>query len=362
MLARIKRINWNSLAIILLSLLMALFIGAIFMMVSGYNPLEVYWMMFQGAFGNSYNVMNTLQRATPLIFTSLAVIIAFRTGTLNMGVEGQLFIGAIAAAWAGCAFEGLPSAVHIPLALGMAMLAGALYALIPAILKFIYGVNEIIITIMLNTVATLFTSYLVNYPLREGPDVSQTAKVLETARLPRLVSYSQVNVGIFIAFFCIILFWYIFNKTTFGFRSRMLGEAAPFAEYVGINPITTAFAGMLISGAIAGLAGGVEILGVHYRFVDPFATGLGFEGILIAWLGKGTPIGALFAAIFYGGMKTGAMTVDWMTDIPRQLADTILAIVIFFIAAEGMFEWLKTMKQKLPAGRKGENAEVIKNA
>jgi simple sugar transport system permease protein len=362
MLARIKEINWRSLIIILLSLLMALFIGAIFMLASGYNPLEVYWMMFQGAFISSYNLMNTLQRATPLIFTSLAVLIAFRTGTFNIGVEGQLFMGAISAAWAGFAFKGLPALVHIPLALGIAMLAGALYALIPAILKFNYGVNEIITTIMLNTVATLFTGYLVNYPLRENAMAAQTPKVLETARLARLVNYSQVNVGIFIAIFCVILFWYIFKKTTFGFRTRMVGEAAPFAEYAGINPIRTAFAGMLISGAVAGLAGGVELLGVHYRFVEQFATGLGFDGILIAWLGKGTPIGAFLAAIFYGGMKTGAMTVDWMTDIPRQLADTILAIVIFFMAAEGLFDWLWILKKKFRSKRKGRDAEVIENA
>ena len=357
----LKQLNWRPVLIIFLSLLMALLIGAVFRLSSGFNPLEVYWMMFQGAFVSSYNLMNTLQKATPLIFTSLAVLIAFRSGTFNMGVEGQLFLGAIAAAWAGFALQGLPAWLHIPIALLVAMLAGALYALIPAVLKFRFKVNEIISTIMLNTVAVLLTSYLVNYPLRENPMAAQTPKVLESARLPRLVDYSQVNIGIFLAIFCVFLFWYIFRNTTFGFRTRMVGEASSFAEFAGINPLRTAFMGMLISGAVAGLAGGVELLGVHYRFVEQFSKGLGFDGILIAWLGKGTPLGAFIAALFYGGLKTGAMTVDWMTDIPRQLADTILAIVIFFMAADGLFDWFWIIKKRFRA-KKEQAVEVKTNA
>ncbi len=360
MLKKLK-INWNALLTILFSMLLALSIGAIFMLVGGYDPVEVYWMMLKGAFGNSYNIMTTIQKATPLIFTSLAMLVAFRSGTFNMGVEGQLLIGAVIAAWAGSSFNGLPSLLHIPITLALAALFGAFYAFIPAILKLVYDVNEIITTLMLNTVALLFTGYLVNHPLREGASVAQTAKILDSAKLPRLVTYSQANVGLFIAIGCILLFWFIFNKTTFGYRSRMVGEAPAFAESVGINRFSTALVGMLVSGAIAGLAGGVEVLGVYHRFRDPFAKNLGFDGILIAWLGRATPVGAFFAALFYGGMKTGAMTVDWMTDIPRQLVDTILAIVIFFIATEDMFSWFTKLKTKI-VGRLRKPREVVKNA
>lgn len=342
----IKNFNWQILVAICLSLVMGLIAGAIFMIVSGYNPLEVYKMIFGGAFSGIYNIMNTLQKATPLIFTSLAVLVASRAGIFNMGVEGQLVLGAVAAAWAGFAFKGLPSAIHLPLSLGISMLVGALYASIPAILKLRYEVNEILSAIMLNTVATLLSSYLVNYPLRESPVTARTPKVFDSAILPRIVSYSQANVGLFIAIFCVVLFWYIFRKTTFGYRTRMVGDTRLFAKYVGVDPVKTSFLAMFISGALAGLGGGVEILGVHYRFFDPFVVGLGFNGILVAWLGKGSPIGALLAAIFYGGLQNGAMMVDMMTDVPRQLADTILAIIVFFIAAEGLFDWLWTLKRK----------------
>ncbi len=357
----INNINWRPFIIIFLSLLLSLLIGSIFMISSGYNPLNVYLMMFQGAFIGKINIMNSLKNATPLIFTSMAVLIAFRTGTFNIGVEGQLFMGAIAAAWAGFSLEGLPSIIHIPLSLLFAIIAGALYAMIPAILKFKFNVNEIITTIMLNSIAFLFTSYLVNYPLRESPMAPQTPKVFESARLPRLTDSSQVSVGIIIAVIFAVIFWFVFKKTTFGFRTRVVGEASSFAEFSGISPVRTAFYGMLISGAVAGLAGGVELLGVHYRFVELFPTGLGFNGILIAWLGKGTPLGALFAALFYGGIQSGAMTVDWITSIPRQLSDTLLVLMVFFIAAEGMFDWVWPLKKKF-LNKKDQKAGVEKNA
>ena len=323
----LKDVNWQTLFSILASLVIALVIGAIFMTANGHNPLQVYMLMFQGGFVGTHNILGTLQRATPLIFTSLAVLIGFRTGTFNMGVEGQLLMGAVAAAWAGFTFTGLPIWIHLPLTIITAMVAGALYALIPAVLKFRFGVNEIITTIMGNSIATLFASYLACYPLRESAMAARTPRVLITARLPRLVTYSQVNWGLFIAVFCTFLFWYIFKRTTFGYRMRMVGDNPLFSEYVGINPIRVAFSGMLISGAIAGLAGGVEVLGVHYRFFDPFVIGLGFNGILIGWLGKGSPIGALLAALFYGAERVIACGHD--DRCARQLSDTVLAIVVF---------------------------------
>jgi len=344
--SRRKEFNWRPLLSLLASLVFALVIGGIFMLASGHNPLYVYVLMFKGGFVGASNIMNSLQRATPLIFTSLAVLIGFRTGTFNMGVEGQLLLGAVAAAWAGFTFKGLPAWIHLPLSILTAMAAGALWALVPAVLKFKCRVNEIITTIMGNSIATFFTAYLANYPLRENPMAAKTPRVLTTARLPRLVTYSQVNWGLFIAVFCALLFWYLFRRTTFGYRMRMVGDNALFAEYVGINPTRVAFGGMLLSGALAGLAGGVEVLGVHYRFFDPFVVGLGFNGILIGWLGKGSPIGALLAALFYGGMQNGSLMVDMTTDVPRQLSDTVLAIVVFFMAAEGLFDFFKALRRR----------------
>lgn len=341
--------RWRSAIMLVLSILMALVVGALFMLAGDYNPVEVYSMMVQGGFVGIENILNTLQRATPLIFTGLAVLAAFETGMFNIGVEGQLYIGAITATWLGFALTGLPPVIHPLVALVGGMLAGAAYALVPAALKVKLQVNEIITTIMANTTALLLTSYLVNYPLRESPMAPRTPFVLKSAELPQLVPYSQVNVGVFIALGFVFLFWFLLTRTTLGYRMRMVGTAAPFAECGGINVASTAVIGMLISGALAGLAGGIEILGVHRRFVDQFSIGLGFDGILVAWLGKGSPVGVLLAALFYGGLKNGAMTVDLLTDMPRELANTILAIVIFFLAAEGLFEFLwKRKKAKKP--------------
>lgn len=350
--------RWRTAVVILLSVVMALIVGAVFMLFAGQNPIEAYWMMFEGGFVGTENILNTLQRATPLILTGLATLVAFGTGTFNIGVEGQLLIGAIAAAWAGVAFTGLPPVVFPIVVLVVSMLAGALFALIPALLKVKLKVNEVITTIMMNTVALLFTQYLVNYPLRESAMAARTAPVAKSAELPQLVPYSQASIGFFIAVGCVILFWFLFSRTTLGYRMKMVGTAAPFAEYVGIDVARTAVLGMLLSGAIAGLAGAIEILGVHHRFVDPFSAGLGFDGILVAWLGKGSPIGALFAALFYGGLKNGAMTVDLFTDIPRELANTILSIIIFFLAAEGLFDFLWTRRRAAKATKDEVTADA----
>lgn len=332
--------TWRTAVMISLSIAAGLAAGAVVTFAAGYSPASVYAMMFQGAFVGPESLLNTLQRATPLIFTGLAVLVSFRTGTFNLGVEGQLHIGAITAAWAGFAIKGLGPVVHPAAAILIAMAAGAVYALIPALLKVWLGVNEVLTTIMMNTVAVLFAQYLVNYPLRASPMAPMTPPVARTAELAQFAPCSQANVGLFIALALAVSVWFLFSRTTLGYRMRMVGAAAPFAEYVGIGVARTAVLGMVMSGAIGALAGAVEVLGVHRRYVDPFSAGLGFDGILVAWLGKGSPIGVVLAALFYGGLKNGAMTVDLFTDIPRELANTILAIIIFFAAAEGLFDFL----------------------
>lgn len=335
---------------ILLSILAAAVVGSIIMLAVGRNPIVVYRLLFLNAFGSQRALFITMQRANPLIFTAIASSIAFRTGVFNVGVEGQFFIGAIAGTFVGYAFE-LPRIIHLPLALFAGFLGGALWAFIPTLMRQKLGVSEIITTIMTNYIATFLISWLTNYPMRETPLVAQTPIVQDTAKIPQFVNLNpelakgtQAHLGIFIALAVVIITWYIFKYTKIGYQWRMVGLSALFSEFGGINMDKTFIGGMLVSGGIAGLGGAVEILGVWRRYKDLFATGFGFKGNLASLLGGQSIIGSSIAAIFYGGLEAGALGLEWSTGIPRQLIDIIVGLIIFFMAAQGMWAFLYKIK------------------
>jgi general nucleoside transport system permease protein len=337
---------------ILLCILAAAAVGSIIMLAVGRNPFVVYRLLFLNAFGSERALFITMQRANPLIFTAIASCIAFRTGVFNVGVEGQFFIGAIAGTYVGYAFE-LPRFIHLPFALLAGFLGGALWAFIPTLMRQKLGVSEIITTIMTNYIATFFISWLTNYPMRERPLAAETPIVQDTAKIaqfvnlnPNLAKGTQAHLGIFIALGVVIITWYIFKYTKIGYQWRMVGLSALFSEFGGINMDKTFIGGMLVSGGIAGLGGAVEILGVWRRYKDLFATGFGFKGNLASLLGGQSIIGSTIAAIFYGGLEAGALGLEWSTGIPRQLIDIVVGLIIFFMAAQGMWSFL--YKIKLP--------------
>lgn len=215
------------------------------------------------------------------------------------------------------------------------------------------GVSEIITTIMTNYIATFFISWLTNYPMRATPTVAETPFVQSTAVLPQLVDFdlaigqgTQVHMGVFIAFAIVVASWYVFKHTKLGYEWRMVGLSSLFSEFGGINLDKSFIGGMLVSGAIAGLGGIVEILGVWRKYKDLFGKGWGFKGNLAALLGGRNIIGSTIAAIFYGGMESGSLGLEWSTGIPRQLIDIIVGLIIFFMAAEGMWAFLKEIRRK----------------
>ena len=335
---------------ILMAILAAAIVGSIIMILVDRNPIVVYRLLFQNAFGSQRALFITIQRATPLIFTAIASSIAFRTGVFNVGVEGQFLIGAIAGTFVGYAVE-LPMILHLPLALLTGFVGGALWAFIPTLMRQKLGVSEIITTIMTNYIATFFISWLTNYPMREDPTVAQTPIVQDTARIPQFVNLNpnlgkgtQAHLGIFIALAVVITTWYIFKYTKLGYQWRMVGLSALFSEFGGISMNKTFIGGMLVSGGIAGLGGAVEILGVWRRYKDLFATGFGFKGNLASLLGGQTIIGSTIAALFYGGLEAGALGLEWETGIPRQLIDIVVGLIIFFMAAQGMWGFLTQIK------------------
>lgn len=349
---------------IVLSIMAAMLVGSLIMVLTDHNPLEIYGLLFKGAFGSQRAILISVQRATPLIFTAVASALAFRTGVFNVGVEGQFFIGAICGTFVGYAFD-LPTVIHIPLTLLAGFLGGALWAFFPTIMRQKLGVSEIITTILTNYIATYLISYLTNYPMRESPVAPETPPVLPSAELPQLVELSggtlgkgtQAHVGFLIALAVVLIMYVIFKYTTIGYEWRMVGISSLFSEFGGIKLDRTFIGGMLVSGGIAGLGGVVEILGVYREYKNLFGIGFGFKGNLAALLGGQSMIGSGIAAFFYGSMEAGALGLEWAAGIPRQLIDIVVGLIIFFMAAEGMWDFLKRIKRNRPAADQESNLQ-----
>jgi len=325
------------------AILFALLVGAILILLNRQNPFAAYHALFVGAFGEPYRLANTLQRAVPLTLTGLSVAVAFKTGVWNIGSEGQLYLGAFAAAWAGFTFTSLPFLLLVPLMLLCGMIGGGIGGAIPGWCKASYGMDEVITTIMLNSVFILLTSYLVNYPFKTTQgQMGATEKIAEIARFGRLVKLSKLNNGAFLTIVAIIIIWYLLQKTSVGYEWKMLGENALFARYIGISPARQILVVMILSGALAGIAGALEVAGVHYRFIEAISPGYGYDGILIAMIAMYHPLGVVLVALLFSALKVGALPMEQFSNVPAELIDVLQAIIILFVAAEtGVVRWLR---------------------
>lgn len=338
----------------LIAVLLALLVGAIVIILIGENPVHVYKMLFGYAIGNRDGWGNVLFRATPLIFTGLAVAFAFRCGLFNIGGEGQMYIGAFLATWVGFTFTNFPAFILIPLCILAAAAGGALWAAVPGILKAKTGVHEVIITIMMNWIAASLSFYFVLVYKAPATEVMKAAgvkqmiphtrEIAQAARLPRLYNlfksinidfpaYNQVNVSFFIAIAVAILAYYILWKTNLGYEIRAVGYNSLAAEYGGISVAKNIVLAMVISGAFAGLVGTNEVMGYKYRWRQEIFTGLGFNGIAVALLGKNHPLGVVLAAILFGILNYGGAIVNIFTagKIPRELIMVLQAVIVIFV-------------------------------
>jgi len=327
------------------AVLLALLIGAIILLISGANPIQAYAALFQGAFGSMNALGRTLEKATPLVFSGLAVAFAFKAGLFNIGAQGQLLFGAITAAAIGFGIEGLPAIIHAPLALLGGALAGALYGAIPGALKVFTGAHEVITTIMLNYIAINITDYLADGPWKDtspGNIVARTPAIQDSAVIPSL---GGIPLGFFLAVLAAVLVWWILSRTTLGFDIRTVGLNPSAARYAGIRVAFTVILTMVISGALAGMGGAVETQGVVGRYQPGFNAGLGFDGITIALLGKTNPFGVIPAAILVGAMKAGASNMQFTAGVPKEITDVIQALMLFFVAADMIVRWLLRMRE-----------------
>ncbi|MFN8486280.1 MAG: ABC transporter permease [Caldilineaceae bacterium] len=340
---RLRNQFTEALLIPALAVISGLVLASVFVLFTGVPPLTAYAELFKGGFScaelTRCNLFQTLQLATPLMLTGLSAVIAFRSGMFSIGQEGQFLIGAVAAAWLGYAIH-LPPVLHPAVVLIAAMAAAGVYGWIPGVLKVRLGVNEVITTIILNNIANLFAIYMVNFPLRADASTSAHSPLIDaTAQLPVFFPGSKWGVGFILALLAALFVYVYLWRSKPGYEQRMAGQAPLFALYGGIPSNRAAIRGMVLSGALSGLAGAIEILGVHRRLLQGFSAGLGFDGLMVAILGRVHPLGVLLVSILFAGVRLGAQIgLQTTVRIPRELGGGIIALIILFVAAEKFYQ------------------------
>jgi len=324
--------------------LLGLLIGAFLIWVSGANPFEAYLVMFKGAFGGQRQITETLLKTCPILLIGLGMTVAFRARVWNIGGEGQYFMGALMGGLVALYLSGLPQPIlWICLLLG-GVLGGMLWALIPAFFKIRFGMSEIISTLMLNYIATLFVIYLTRGPLQEPGGVLPTsAQFNPVTQLPTLFG-TRVHLGVLLAFVLVPLVYVLLWKTPLGFRLRAVGSRASVAQYAGINVNRAILTAMVISGGLAGMAGIIEVLMTHTRLKGSISGGYGFSAILVALLGRMNPIGVAIASVFFAALIIGAETMHVLYGLPPQLADAIQAVIILSVLAVDAWSRMRSEK------------------
>lgn len=330
----------------LVAVLAAFLIGGIFVLAIGDSPIETYRLLIGSALSWPDGIGYTLFYATPLIFTGLAVMVAFRCGLLNIGAEGQLYVAAFATAWVGITFAHLSTWILLPLVCLAAILAGGVWGAIPGVLKARFGSHEVINTIMLNFVAVALCSYFTQYHYKTpGDPIMQTTAIGQGAHIPRLGRFIPglperipLNLAFIFALIACALVYIFLWKTKWGYEIRATGANPSAAEYGGISVRKQIILAMAVSGGLAGMVGINEVLGYRYRYYDGFSANYGFTGIAVALLGRNHPVGVLLAALLFGVLIRGGIFVDAFTNhVSKDLVDVLQGIVILFVAAEALF-------------------------
>lgn len=335
--------------------------------------MSAYSALFNGAIGNPTRIaeafqggdpleirrainpfFESLNKSVPYIFAGLAVALGFRAGLFNIGAEGQLFIGAVGAVWAGFALTGLPPIIHIPLALLAGALGGALWGFIPGLLKAKTGGHEVINTIMMNYIAFRLTEYLLRGPLQRPDSFNPVSPFIQdSAKLPRFFEDPiRFHLGFFIALAVAYGVYWLLFKTRWGFDLRTVGANPNAARYAGMNIVVVTIAAMSLSGALAGLAGANEVLGLNYNLAVAFSSGFGFDSIALALIGKSHPVGVVLAALLFGTLRNGAIQMQVAAGIPIDIISVMQAMILAFIAAPAIIRTIYRLR--VPTGAADE--------
>jgi ABC-type uncharacterized transport system permease subunit len=321
-----------------ISILMALVVAGIIMIATGYDPLDAYSALGLGALLNFDLV---LWRATPLILAGLSVALAFKCGLFNIGAEGQLYMGSIAATAIGYTIA-LPFGLHAVVCMATGVIAGLLYGLLPGILRAYRGAHEVVTTMMLSYAAVKFTQWLVSEGPMHNPGDSRSVSpfINESAYLFKLFGSPYLSLAFIIAILCVPLVNFFINKTVMGYEMRAVGFNEDAARNAGINAKKNMALALGLSGALAGLAGAVEVQGYYHRFYDGWSAGLGFDGITVAVLGRNSPWGVLGGSLFFGALKAGGTFMQTNANVPSEMVEVIQGLVVLFVAAPRLVDWL----------------------
>jgi simple sugar transport system permease protein len=330
----------------LIAVVAAFIVAGILILIIGDNPLETYRLLFGSALSWPVGIGYTLFYATPLIFTGLAVMVAFRCGLLNIGAEGQLYIGAFATAWVGITFANLSPWFLIPLCFVAAVVGGGVWGAIPGILKARFGSHEVINTIMLNFLAVALLSYFVQYhyktpgdPIMQSVPIGSGAHIARLGKfIPGLPQYIPLNLSFVLALICCGLVYVFLWRTKWGYELRSTGTNPTAAEYGGISVRKQIIIAMTISGSLAGMVGINEVLGYRYRYYDGFSDNYGFTGIAVALLGRNHPVGVIISALLFAILQRGGIPVDAFTEhVTKDIVQVLQGTIILFVAAEAFF-------------------------
>ena len=359
-----KKIDWGYLGSLTLALVLALTLGGIIMALTGHNPINAYAELCKGATGlksigeigqlfAKRQFGNTVEYAMVLFLTGLACAIGARVGIFNVGGEGQLYLGAIVSAYIGVVMTGLPAIVTIPVAAVGAMLVGGFYAWIPGVLKVKLKVNEVITTIMMNSIAIYLCAYLSSGPWKTShPNrVSGTDTLAAHLQFDKLIPGSNLTTAIFASAIIAFLVWYIMGKTTTGYEMKLVGENPRFARFAGLKVNATIIGSMVISGMICGLVGMFEVYGLKGNYQDGISKEYYFDGLLVAMIMRYKPAGIIAMSFLFAFLKVGAAGMELNAGVPGELYRIIQSIIIFFLAAES------GVKQLLSARKAGAGHE-----
>lgn len=328
-----------------LSIVGALIVGAIFIAVSGANPLSAYGILFVEAFGSVSALADTFVKACPLLLAGIGIVIAFKSSVWTIGAEGQLLMGALVAVWLGLTLTWLPSYLLIPIILVASFLGGAFIALIAGALKAKMGVNEIITTLMLNSIVYYFILYLVSGPMK-NPAVgyNQTRPISPSAFLPILISDTRLHAGVLIAVAVAVFAYLLLKRTTLGYTIKAVGAGPRAASYAGISIPKNIMIVMLLSGGLAGWAGMGEVLGVHHLMMLDISPGYGYTAILVALLARLNPIATIASAFLFAGLLNGSVSMQRGAGVPSSLVLIIQALVVIFVLASEYLTRTKKMR------------------
>jgi ABC-type uncharacterized transport system permease subunit len=338
-----KQSAWSQVVVLFGAVLGALLVGALLLVLAGANPLVAYQAMLTGPLSSRYGLTETLVKATPLLLVGLGIVIAFRNGILNIGAEGQIMIGALAGTAFALALPNLSGVLLLPLTLLISFAGGAIWGGIPGWLKAYLGVNEILSTVMLNSIATQLVTFMLRGVLIDPQEVAYGTGFPQTAPLPRsiwlgrLLPRTRLHVGFVLALVFAGLVYVFLWRTSLGYRMRAVGAQKEAARYGGVRVELTLVLAMALSGGFAGLAGMVEVLGIHHRLLNGVSAGYGFSGIVAALFGRLHPLGAIPASILFGALMLGADMMQRAVEVPAAIVFTIQGLVVLFVVGSDLF-------------------------